>query len=143
FAYEEFFAKLEAHPRGLELLLAVATLIWVVHWSLFAIVLYSQKLGRMQKLAERLGPVRRVVENNFYVDAIYRWVFVKPVAWFSEKVLWKFCDRKVIDSLLVEGSAETVGLAGKAFAMLQTGVLQNYALIFCAGAVVLIGYFCL
>ncbi len=143
FLYEEFFLKLEARGHGLELLLTVATLLWVVHLGLFANVLYSQKLGRMKAFAEKLGPVYRLLENKFYVDEIYRFLVIRPLHWLADRVLWRFTDQKVIDSLLVEGSAETVGLLGRTFAMMQTGAVQTYLLFFAAGAVGLIAYFIL
>jgi len=143
FAYEEFFAKLEARGHGLELVLTLMTLIWVVHLGLIANVLYSQKIGRMGALAEKFAPVHRLLSNKFYVDEIYNFLFVKPILLVSEKVLWKFADQKVVDSLMVEGTAETVGLLGRTFAMLQTGMIQTYVLLFAVGAIVFIGYFVL
>ncbi len=143
FAYEEFFAKLEARGHGLEMVLTVLTLIWVANLSLIANVLYSQKVGRMGALAERFAPLHRLLLRKFYVDEIYGLLVIKPIRLLSEKVLWKFTDQKVVDSLMVEGLAETVGLLGRTFAMLQTGVIQTYALLFAIGAVAFIGYFVL
>jgi NADH-quinone oxidoreductase subunit L len=143
FAYEEFFGKLHARGHGLELLLMIATLLWVVHLSLVANVLYSQKLGRMEKLAEKLVRFRTVIENKFYVDEIYRFLFVRPVVWASEKILWRFADQKAIDTLFVEGSAQTVGLFGRALGLMQSGLIQTYALLFAVGAIALIGAFVL
>jgi len=143
FAYEEFFAKIEARGHGLELLLAIATLLWVVHLSLFANVLYSQKLGHMRKFAEKMGKIREVMVNKFYMDEIYGFLIVRPLTWFSEKILWRFTDQKVVDTLFVQGTADTVGLFGRALGLMQSGVIQTYALLFAMGAVVVIGYFVL
>lgn len=143
FAYEEFFAKLEARGHGLELLMMIAALLWAVHLSLFANVLYSQKLGRMQKLAEKMAGLRTVLANKFYIDEIYNFVVVRPLTWISEKILWRFTDQKVVDTLLVEGSAQTVGLFGRTLGLMQSGLIQTYALIFVIGAVAVIGYFVL
>jgi NADH-quinone oxidoreductase subunit L len=81
--------------------------------------------------------------DKFYVDEIYGFVIVRPLTWFSEKILWRFTDQKVIDTLFVEGTADTVGLLGRALGLMQTGVIQTYALLFAIGAVVVIGYFVL
>ena len=143
FAYEEFFRKLEARGHGLELLLSIATLLWVFHLGLFAILLYGQKPAAVQRWAAKAAPLHRLVANKFYVDEIYQFLFVRPIGWFSEKILWRFNDEKVVDGLFVEGSAETVGLFGRAVAALQTGIVQNYALFFAIGAIFLIGWFAL
>ncbi len=143
FAYEEFFHKIEQAGHGLELMLAVVTLLWVVHLALIAMVLYSQRLEAVKRFADKLRPLHTVITNKFYVDEIYQALFVRPIGWLSEKILWKFQDQKVIDSLLVEGSAQTIGLLGRTFAILQNGIVQTYALLFAVGAIGLIGYFIL
>jgi len=77
------------------------------------------------------------------VDEVYNFLLVKPLVWISEKILWKFSDEKVIDSLLVEGTAETVGLMGQTLSILQSGVLQTYALLFATGALLVMALFIL
>ncbi len=143
FLYEEFYHKLESAGHGAELMLSVVTLLWVVHLSVIAILLYAQKPGTMVRLGEKLRSFHRVLFNKYYVDEIYGALFIRPVRWVSEKILWKFADEKVIDGLLVEGSAESVGLLGRVLALLQSGVVQTYALVFAAGAIGLIAYFSL
>jgi NADH-quinone oxidoreductase subunit L len=143
FAYEEFFRMLDLKGHGLELLLSIVTLLWVFHLGLFAVLLYGQKPSVIERWSSKMAPVHHLIANKFYIDEIYQSLFVRPIGWFSEKILWKFGDEKVVDSLLVEGSAETVGLFGRALATLQTGIVQSYALIFAMGAVILIAYFAL
>ena len=143
FAYEEFFSKLESRGHGLELLLTIATFLWVLHLGLIANVLYSQKLGRMQAMADKFASVYQLIYNKFYVDEIYQFLVIRPIGFISEKVFWKFGDQKVIDSLMVEGTAETVGLAGRTLALLQNGMIQTYALLFAIGAIAFVGYFIL
>jgi NADH-quinone oxidoreductase subunit L len=143
FPYEEFFRKLEAKGHGLELLLSIVTLLWVFHIGLFALLLYGQKPMVIERFGGKIAPLHRLIANKFYVDEIYQLLFVRPVGWFSEKILWRFHDEKVVDALMVEGSAETVGLVGRAMAALQTGIVQSYALFFAVGAIVLIGFFVL
>jgi NADH-quinone oxidoreductase subunit L len=143
FPYEEFLAKLEMRGHGMELLLSIVTLLWVSHLGLSAVLLYAQKPTMIERFASKMRPLHRLLSNKFYVDEIYRFLFVRPVIWISKNILWKFMDEKVIDALAVEGTAETVGLAGRTLALMQNGVVQSYALIFAVGAILLIGYFTL
>jgi NADH-quinone oxidoreductase subunit L len=41
-----------------------------------------------------------VLKNKWYFDEIYTFLFVRPAAWFAEKVSYLFLDRKVIDGFL-------------------------------------------
>ncbi len=143
FPYENLSQKLEASGHGMELLLMIITFLWVFHLGLFALLLYSQKLNLARRGAEKFPMIREWIVNKFYIDELYQGLFVRPIQWFSEKILWRFNDDKVIDSLLVDGSAKTMGLLGQIFAMLQTGVVQTYALFFAIGAILVIGWFAL
>ncbi len=143
FPYEEFFLKIEARGHGPELLSSFVILLWVVHLSLIATLIYSQKIDVMEKFVARISSLHRWAKDKFYIDEIYELIFVRPIHWLSENIFWKFSDQKVVDSLLVEGSAQTVGLLGRTFALLQTGFVQTYALVFAIGAIIVIGYFAL
>ncbi len=143
FSYETFFAKIELAGHGKELALTIITFLWVTHLSLVAMLLYSQKLGSVARMTERFAKIHLWLWNKLYVDEIYQVLLLRPLQWFSTKILWKFADRKLIDALLVEGSAESVGLAGRTLAILQTGLIQTYLLFIAGGAIFLIGYFAL
>lgn len=143
FLYENFLMRLESLGHGPELLLSLATLLWVFHLGLFAFLIYSQRLSSVKNLAMRFQFIHKLLLNKFYVDEVYGFLFVRPTRWFSEKILWKFLDQKVVDSLFVEGTAETVGLMGRTLALLQNGVVQNYALFFAVGGIILIACFAL
>jgi NADH-quinone oxidoreductase subunit L len=103
------------------------------------------------------GPVHTLLENKYYFDEIYDFVFVRPVQWFSETVVYKFMDRTIIDGVLhlvtritywlggifreyfdvpVVNTfiGDTLGGAlpqwfGKQLRKIQTGVVQQYMLI--------------
>ena len=143
FPYEDIYEKIEHAGHGTELILSLVTLLWAFHCALVAFVMYSQKLNLAKNLALKFPKVHQVLENKFYVDELYQAVVVKPLQWISEKVLWKFTDQKVIDSMFVEGAAQSVGLVGRTIALLQSGVIQAYAILFAIGALALIVYFIL
>lgn len=79
-----------------------------------------------------LSPLRTLLENKYYFD------------WFNERVLaagarglgmglWKGGDQGLIDGLLVNGSARSVGLLSGVVRRLQTGQLYWYALVMVIG----------
>ncbi len=143
FPYEKFLMMIESKGHGLELLLSIVTLLWVGHIALITVLLYSQKQSLIPRLTRLTKPLQKLTLKKFYVDEVYNFLLVKPLVWISEKILWKFSDEKVIDSLLVEGTAETVGLMGQTLSILQSGVLQTYALLFATGALLVMALFIL
>ncbi|MBI2981800.1 MAG: hypothetical protein HYY44_05860 [Deltaproteobacteria bacterium] len=143
FPYSGFYEKLESSGHGVELLLSVVTFLWVFHVSLITLILYSQKPAIVARLAGKVRFLNQVLKDKFYIDELYDLVFLRPINWFSRVVLWRFNDEKVIDGLLVNGSAETVGLLGRTLNQLQTGLVQNYAIYFVLSALGLIAWFVL
>jgi NADH-quinone oxidoreductase subunit L len=41
-----------------------------------------------------------LLKNKYYFDEIYDVVFVKPIYWFAENIVYKFMDQRVIDGIL-------------------------------------------
>jgi len=79
-----------------------------------------------------LKPLRVVLENKYYFD------------WFNENVLatgarlmgvglWKGGDQGLIDGVVINGSARTVGMVAGAMRLVQTGHLYWYALVMLLG----------
>lgn len=143
FPYPGFYAALEEAGHGMELLLSLSTLLWVFHIGLLTLILYAQKPELAKRFASSMGGAYRLLENKFYVDEVYRWGILRPLHWFAEIFLWKFHDERLIDGLLVHGSAESVSLVGRTLALLQTGFVQNYALFSTLGALGVLIYFLL
>ncbi|MDP1533337.1 MAG: NADH-quinone oxidoreductase subunit L, partial [Rubrivivax sp.] len=80
----------------------------------------------------RLRPLRTLLENKYYMD------------WFNEHVLaaaargigrglWKGGDVGVIDGVLINGSARSVGALAGVLRRVQTGHLYWYALVMVLG----------
>jgi NADH-quinone oxidoreductase subunit L len=102
-------------------------------------------------------PVYTLLENKYYFDETYDYLFVRPAKWFSETVVYKFMDGTIIDGVLHLVSritywlgnvfrdrfdipvvntfiGDTLGAAlpqwiGKQLRKIQTGVVQQYMLI--------------
>src|SRR5256712_5125655 len=73
----------------------------------------------------RLAPpetgLGRVLWKKWYVDELYDAVLVRPVMWLSREVLWKVVDARLVDGLLVNGSAGASRAPGWGGSRLQTG----------------------
>jgi NADH-quinone oxidoreductase subunit L len=90
--------------------------------------------------ARALSPIRNLLLNKYYFD------------WFNEKVLsafarglgftlWKGGDQVLIDGVLVNGSAATIGWFGSILRRVQSGYLYAYAFWMVIGLAVLLGWF--
>jgi len=90
--------------------------------------------------ARALAPIRTLLLNKYYFD------------WFNEKVLstlarglgftlWKGGDQVLIDGVLVNGSAATIGWFGSMVRRVQSGYLYSYAFWMVIGLAVLLGWF--
>ena len=121
------------HPGALYLAIAGALTAWY---------LYLKRPDLPALIRQRLSAVYLVLDNKYYFD------------WFNEKVLaaltrgvggllWKVGDRGLIDGLVINGSAATVGAISTVVRRLQTGFLYHYAFVMVVGLVALIGWFVL
>jgi NADH-quinone oxidoreductase subunit L len=88
----------------------------------------------------RLKPIRVVLENKYYFD------------WFNEKVLargsrllgkifWKGGDEGIIETGVVNFSANSVGFIAGIVRRIQTGFLYSYAFWMITGLAVMLGWF--
>jgi NADH-quinone oxidoreductase subunit L len=80
----------------------------------------------------------RVLARKFYVDEIYDAAVVRPLRWFSERVLWKVVDVGIVDGFAVNGSARFSRFIGWLGSRLQTGTVGAYVFIFVIGVLVVL-----
>jgi len=101
--------------------------------------IYLKKPQIADNLSTSLKPVYQLLRKKYYVDEIYEALFVKPIHWLSENVLWKIVDVKLIDGL-VNGSAKFFGSLSSVLRFTNTGVVQTYALSIIVGILAILGY---
>src|SRR5438094_698983 len=91
----------------------------------------------------RLAPpetgLGRVLWKKWYVDELYDAVLVRPVMWLSREVLWKVVDARLVDGLLVNGSAVASRALGWVGSRLQTGEVGFYVVLFVIGVLAVLG----
>jgi NADH-quinone oxidoreductase subunit L len=156
--YGEFFkdsitVDTQAHPAMLvlrehwhgSLAMTVHALSTLPFWLALAGVVaawycYMKNPALPEAWAQRLAPLKRVLDNKYYMD------------WFNENViapgaravgqgLWRVGDQRLIDGVAVNGSARLVGAAAGVVRRLQTGYIYHYAFVMIVGLVLLMSYF--
>ncbi|MCL5035239.1 MAG: NADH-quinone oxidoreductase subunit L [Bacteroidetes bacterium] len=91
------------------------------------------------KLKRAAGDMYDIILNKYYIDEIYQAVIVKPIVYVSDRYLWHGVDEMLIDGS-VNGTGKTVRFLGRVIRKIQTGFVQNYALTFVIGIIIIIGY---
>ncbi len=90
-------------------------------------------------LARFLRPIYRFLCEQWYVDALYRLLFLKS-AFALAHLLWRGGDQKTIDALGPDGISNVVRWLGGRFRLLQSGYVYHYVFAVLTG-VVLLGAF--
>ena len=84
--------------------------------------------------------MRRVLVNKYYFDWFNERI-VAPAALLLGRGLWHGGDQAVIDGAFVDGTAATIGRAGRMLRRVQSGYLYSYAFWMIIGLAVLLGWF--
>ncbi|MGA7791527.1 MAG: NADH-quinone oxidoreductase subunit L [Candidatus Acidiferrales bacterium] len=79
-----------------------------------------------KKLADSLSPVYKLFFGKYFIDELYAAVIVRPLVWFSDKVLWHAVDERAIDGT-VNGVAFVSRETGDRVRRATTGNIRSYA----------------
>jgi len=91
---------------------------------------------------QKLSFVHNVLVNKYFADKFNEVVFAGGSRGIG-KFLWQIGDVKIIDGLIVNGSAKTVGAISAVIRHIQTGYLYHYAFAMIIGLIILMGLFVL
>jgi NADH-quinone oxidoreductase subunit L len=91
------------------------------------------------KVAQALAPIKKLLDNKYYLDDLNQAVFAKGLIWIGG-FLWHRGDQKVIDGFFVNGSAYAVGRFAGVIRHLQSGYLYHYAFAMIAGLAALLAW---
>ena len=100
---------------------------------------FASGRGGADRLSRQFSGLHQLLLNKYYVDELYEAAIVRPLLAASEW-LWKVWDTVVIDGL-VNGTAQVMQANGSILRFWQTGNVQTYALSFCCGAILILGYY--
>ncbi|WP_274585267.1 NADH-quinone oxidoreductase subunit L [Neisseria leonii] len=101
-------------------------------------LLYAKAPHLPAKIQTAVKPVYTLLENKYYLDALYFNVFAKGSRALGN-FFWKAVDTLVIDNGAVNGSAKAVGALAARVRKMQTGFIYTYAAMMVFGVLVLLG----
>lgn len=136
---EEIVARL--HPlqdTAMEIPLMIVSVLVAATGILLATRYYKKRMT-LAAQEQSLGAVYKLAYNKFYVDEIYDNTVVKPAYAISNSVMYKIIDVKIIDGI-INGFSIVVDGASSIFRKIQTGIVQNYAIVIVIGILLAVGY---
>jgi len=128
----------EASPATERALVASAVLVAVLG-LVGALRLLKPETLVPARLAPPERGLGRLLWKKWYVDELYDAIVVRPVMWLSREVLWKVVDARVVDGLLVNGTAAASRAVGWVGSRLQTGEVGVYVVLFVVGVIAVVG----
>ncbi len=105
-----------------------------------AYVFYMVKPEIPAAIKAKFSGIHRLLDNKYYLDRFNEIVFAGGARLLGGS-LWKRGDVAVIDGLLVNGSAKTIGWLASVVRYLQTGYVYHYAFAMILGMFVLLTFF--
>ncbi|MBS3969684.1 MAG: NADH-quinone oxidoreductase subunit L [Clostridia bacterium] len=122
------------HPVPDLMIMVVSTVI-ALSGILLAWLIYYKKVIPAEKIKERFKPVYTLLENKYYIDEIYQWFFDKVVLVISSAFNWS--DKNLVDGT-AHGISDGIRGAGARMRFIQTGNMQNYALVIFIAVILLV-----
>ena len=89
-------------------------------------VFYLKIPGIPEAIKQKFGFIYTVLDNKYYFDRFNDWFFASG-ARKASRFLWKFGDIKLIDGLMVNGTARLIGMFSNVLRRIQTGYIYHYA----------------
>jgi len=102
--------------------------------------LYIKRPAAPKRVAMELGPLYALVERKYGFDELYARLFAGGARELG-RGFWRGGDQAVIDGVIVNGSARVVGWFASVIRLLQTGLLNQYAVTMLFGVMILAFWF--
>ena len=101
--------------------------------------LYLKRPNIPATIKDKLSGLYTLLDRKYYMDDLYIKGFAAGGRWFGN-FLWQKGDEVVIDGVLVNGTANTIGKLAGVMRQLQTGYLYTYAFAMIIGLTVLLSW---
>lgn len=98
---------------------------------------YMKRPGIPAAIRKQFSFIYTLLDNKYYFDRFNDWFFAGGARGVSG-ILWRLGDIKLIDGLMVNGSAKLVGLFSGLIRHLQSGYIYHYAFSMIIGVFVLL-----
>jgi len=105
-----------------------------------AYVIYMKNPEIADKIKRIASPLYTLLDKKYFFDELYQTVFAGGSRLLG-KILWKVGDQTLIDGLIVNGSARSVGFFAGVIRQIQTGYLYHYAFAMILGLLLLLALF--
>ena len=126
FVTEALGEPVTAGMNGTEIGLAVVSVLVALVGAFVAWLFYVKQRGTANALAKKMAPAYALVTNKFYVDDLYRAVFVTGLMGFTRIVLYGLGDRLSVDGFSRLAGVVTMDM-GEVTRRMQSGNLRSYA----------------
>jgi len=123
---------------AMEMTLMIASVVTALIGISLAYLLYVKNTKLPGKFVAAFPGLFRVVNNKYYVDEFYDFIFVRGILRIGG-ILLKVVDIGIIDGI-VNGSGAVMQWAGSQLRKFETGFVQQYAFGMILGAIVVVGY---
>ena len=100
----------------------------------------SNLRSRTEKIAARYRGLHTALDNKYGFDVLYE-RYLAGAGRGAGGALWRVGDVRIIDGLIVNGSAKMVGWFSGVLRHVQTGYLFHYAFVMIAGLLLLMVVF--
>jgi len=127
----QFFVHAVSHPTVILLAFAGIFTAWLLY------IKFPEVPG---KIATGLSPIYRLLENNYGFDAFNQKIFAGGTKGIGQ-LLWQIGDVKIIDGLIVNGSALSVRWFSGVIRQVQSGYVYHYAFAMILGLLLLLAVF--
>ena len=122
----------QTHSHSTEITFMIISVVLAITGIMVARSIYLKNPAFADKMKNRFNGVYKILWNKYFVDEFYDRLIIKPIYRFSESVLWKITDAKIIDGV-VNGTASIVNSISAKIRKFENGVAQFYALIMTVG----------
>jgi NADH-quinone oxidoreductase subunit L len=121
------------HGLGLVTLLAIggAGAAWYI---------YMKQPELADQIKGRLEPLYKMLDKKYWFDEAYQFLFAGGSRGIG-KLLWNYGDRRLIDEIIINGSAWAVGWFAGVARHIQSGYLFHYAIAMILGLLMLLTWF--
>jgi NADH-quinone oxidoreductase subunit L len=101
---------------------------------------YMKKPSLAHEIKTRFDFVYLILDKKYYFDELYQFLFAGGSRGIG-KLLWNVGDKGIIDELIINGSARTVGRFADLARNVQSGYLFHYAMAMIVGLLLLLTWF--
>ncbi len=101
--------------------------------------LYMKRPDIPEKISQKAKGLYVLLTNHYYIDKIYSIVFAGGSRGIGQ-LFYQVGDQKLIDGLMVNGTAKSIGWFSGVIRVIQTGRLYTYAFVMIIGLAIMLGW---